>query len=73
MDVQDPQVLSHHVQGVVHAINEMESDTKFQEAIKVVESVCLEVNLTKMQYKDELKKRERDDSSQQVTGPGKAA
>ena len=48
-------------------------DTKFQEAAKAVESAILEVDLTKMQYKDELKNREKDDSSQQAVGAGKAA
>ncbi len=62
-----------HVRGAIHAIKEMELDTKFQEAMKAVESACLEVDLTKMQYKDKLKKRERDDSSQQAAGAGKAA
>ena len=52
-----------HVRGVIHAIKEMELDTKFQEAMKAVESAILEVNLTKMQYKDQLKKMEKDDSS----------
>ena len=50
----------------------MELDTKFQEAMKAVESAILEVDLTKMQYKDKLKKREKDDSSQQAVGAGKA-
>ena len=50
----------------------MELDTKFQEAMKAFESASLEVDLTKMQYKDKLKKRERDDSSQRVTGASKA-
>ena len=62
-----------HVRVAIHAIKEMELDTKFQEAMKAVESASLEVDLTKMQYKDKLKKRERDDSSQQVAGAGKAA
>ena len=62
-----------HVWGVIHAIKEMELDTKFQEAAKAVESAILEVDLTKMQYKDELKNREKDDSSQQAVGAGKAA
>ena len=48
-------------------------DIKFQEASKAVESAILEVDLTKMQYKDKLKKREKDDSSQQVAGASKAA
>ena len=52
-----------HVWGTIHAIKEMELDTKFREAAKAVESSILEVELTKMQYKDELKKREKDDSS----------
>ena len=59
--------------GAIHAFKEMELDTKFQETMKAVESASLEVDLTKMQYKDELKRRERDDSSQQVAGAGKAA
>ena len=62
-----------HVQGVIHAIKEMEMDTKFQEVVKAVESSTLEVDLAKMSYKDEFKKRERDDSSQQTVGAGKAA
>ena len=62
-----------HVRGAIHAIKEMELDTKFQEATKAVESASLEVDLAKMQYKDELKKRERDDSSQQAVGAGKSA
>ncbi len=41
-------------------------DTEFQEAMKAVESVTLEVDLAKMTYKDEIKKREMDDSSQQA-------
>ena len=53
-----------HVRGAIHAIKEMELDTKFQEAMKTIESASLEVDLTKMQYKDELKKREKDDASQ---------
>ena len=43
---------------MIHAIKEIELDTKFQEAMKAVESGTLEVNLTKMTYKDELKKKE---------------
>ena len=62
-----------HVRGVIHAIKEMELDTKFQEATKAVESAILEFDLTKMQYKDELKKREKDDSSQQAVGAIKVA
>ena len=52
-----------HVQGAIHAIKEMELDTKFQKAANAVESAILEVELTKMNYKDKLKKRETDDSS----------
>ena len=37
-----------HVQGAIHAIKEMELDTKFQEAMKAVKSASLEVDLTKM-------------------------
>ena len=62
-----------HVRGVIHAIKEMKLVTKVHEAMKAVKSESLEVDLTKMQYKDELKKREKDDSSQQVAGAGKAA
>ena len=35
-----------HVQGAIHAITEMELDTKFQEAAKAVESAILEIDLT---------------------------
>ena len=35
----------------------MELNTKFQEAVKAVKSATLEVNLAKMTYKDELKKK----------------
>ena len=48
-----------HVRGAIHAIMEMELDTKFQEAMKAVESASLEVDLTKMQYKDELERGRR--------------
>ena len=51
----------------------MELDTKFQEAMKAVESLTLEVNLAKITYKDELKKGERDDAPWQAVGAGKAA
>ena len=51
----------------------MELDIKFQEAMKALESAVLEVELAKMQYKYKIKKREKDDSSQQVAGAGKAA
>ena len=62
-----------HVRGAIHAIKEMELGTKSKEAVKTVKSVTLEVNLAKMTYKDDLKKREKDDSSQQAVGAGKAA
>ena len=62
-----------HVWGAIHAIKEMELDTKFWEATKAVKSVILEVELTKMNYKVKLKKRENDDSSQQAVIAGKAA
>ncbi len=68
-----PENLFIHVQWAIHAIKEMELDTKLQEAAKAVKSAILEVELTKMQYKDELKKREKDDSSQQATGANRAA
>ena len=35
--------------------------------------MILEVDLTKMTYKDKLKKWEKDDASQQTAGAGKAA
>ena len=60
------------MQGSIHAIKEMELDTKFQKAMKAVKSATLEVDLAKMTYKDELKKREQDDASQQAVGAGKA-
>ncbi len=44
-----------HVQGVIHAVMDMEQDTKFQEASRAVESANLEVNLAKLTYKGELK------------------
>ena len=70
-----PEHLLIYVRGAIHAIKEMELDTKFQEGMTAVKSAILEVDLTKMQYKDELKKREKDDSShhQQAVGAGKAA
>ncbi len=67
-----PEHFRIHARGAIHAIKEMELDTKFQEAAKAVESLILEVDLTKMQYKKELKKREKDYSSRQATGAGKA-
>ena len=62
-----------HVRGAIHAIKEMELDTKFHLAAKAVKSAILEVELTKMHYKDKLKKREKDDSSQQAVGASKAS
>ena len=47
-----------YVQGAIHAIREMDLDTKFQEATRALESANLEVNLAKMAYKDDLKKGE---------------
>ena len=72
MGIWDPEHFLIHVRGAIHAIKEMELDTKFQEAMKAVKSAILEVVLTKMHYKNELKERE-DDSSQQAVGAGKAA
>ncbi len=37
-----------HVRVEIHAIKEMELDTKFKEAEKAVKSVTLEVNFAKM-------------------------
>ena len=68
-----PKLFLIHVQGAIHAITEMELDTKFKEAVKAVESVILEVNLTKMTYKGKLKKWEKDDASQQTVGTSKTA
>ena len=45
-----------HVRGAIHAIKEIELDTKFQEAMKAVKSMIFEVELTKMNHKDDLKK-----------------
>ncbi len=50
----------------------MELDTKFQETTKAVKSAILEVELSKMTYKDKLKKWEKDNASQQTVGAGKA-
>ena len=61
-----------HVRGAIHAIKVMEWDTKLKEATEAVQSAILEVNVAKMTYKDELKKREKDDSSQQTVRAGKA-
>ena len=55
-----------HVQGMIHTIKERELDTKFKEATTAVESAILVVDLTKMTYEDKIKKREKDDSSQQA-------
>ena len=38
------------MQGAIHAVKEMELDTKFQEAMKAVKPVNLEVKLSKMAY-----------------------
>ena len=62
-----------HVRGTIPTIKEMELDTKFQEAIRAVEYANLDVKLSKMAYKDELKKGERDDVCQQAVGAGNAA
>ena len=47
-------------------------DAKFQEAIRAVEPLNLEVELSKMAYKDELKKGGKENASQQAVGAGKA-
>ena len=52
MGIQGPKHFIIHLRGAIHAIKEMELDTKFQEAMKAVKSTILEVDLTKMQYKD---------------------
>ena len=56
MGVWDPEHFLIYEQGAIHAIKEIELDTKFQETIRAAESVTLEVELSKMAYKDELKK-----------------
>ncbi len=61
-----------YLQGAIHAIKEIELDTKFKEAMKAVESTTLEVELAKTTYKDKLKKREKDDFSQETVGASKA-
>ena len=71
MGIRDPFLI--HVLEAIHAIKEMELDTKFQEALMAVESATLEVDLAKMTYKEEPKKRETDHSSQQAVGAGKVA
>ena len=53
MGLRDPEHFLIHVQGAIHAIKEIELDTKFQEAMKAVKCATLEVNLSKMTYKDE--------------------
>ena len=56
MGIWDPKHFLIHVQGVIHTIKEMELDTKLHKAVRAVESANLEVELSKMAYKDELKK-----------------
>ena len=68
-----PEYFLIHVQRLIHAIKEMELDTKFREAAKAVKSAILEVELTKMNYKDELKKWEKDNTSQKTVGASRAA
>ena len=68
-----PEHFLFHVQGVIHSIKEMELDIKFQEALRTVKSANLEVKLSKMAYKDELKKGEQDNSPQQAGRADKAA
>ena len=63
MGIWGPENFLIHVQGVIHAIKEMELDTNFQETMKAVKSSNLEVNLAKMTYKDKLTKGEKDDAS----------
>ena len=58
MGIQDTQAISYQCARVIHAIKEMDLDTKFQEATGAIEYANLEVNLAKMAYKDELKKGE---------------
>ncbi len=49
-------------------IKEMALNTKFQEAAKAVESATLEIDLTKMIYKEELKKWKKNKASQKSIG-----
>ena len=62
-----------HVRGAFHTIKEMELYSKFQETMKTVDYAILEVALAEMTYKDRIKKREKDDASQQAVSAGKAA
>ena len=68
-----PEQFLIHVRGMICAIKEMELDTKFQEAVTEVEFATLEVKLSKMAYKDELKNRGQYDAPKQAGGVSKAA
>ncbi len=41
-----------HVRRMIHAIKEMELDTKFKETIDAVENVTLGLEISKMEYKN---------------------
>ena len=69
----DPNHFLIHVRGAIHAMKEMELDTKFQEAVRAVESANLEVEFAKMAYKDEFKKGERENAPQQAVRVGMTA
>ena len=73
MDIRDPEHFFIHVRGPIHAIKEMGLNSKFKEAMDAVETATLDLDITKMGYKQELKKGEGDDIPQQAVGAGKAA
>ena len=53
MGIRDRHAFSHLcVIGAIHAIKEMQLDTKLREAMKAVQSATLEVDLAEMPYKD---------------------
>ncbi len=58
MGIRTPEHFLIQVPWPNHTTKEIELDTKFQEAIRAVKSANLEVELSEMAYKDELKKGE---------------
>ena len=55
MGIWDPQHFLIHVQGMIHAIKEMELDTKLKQAIEAAETATLDLDIAKMEHKNELK------------------
>ena len=45
-----------NMQGTIHAIKEMDLNSKFKEAIEAIKTVMMDLDLAKMAYTDELKK-----------------